>query len=117
MNPKAHGDFQNFSKKSFNPRFLIVLIFFSLFAGSAFAQTCVDMPALLGYIGDWKTGANCPLGVAQITASRVSCTAPCAVFFDAIGSLSWQQIEEHEFLWDFGNGTETDLSSRSEEHT
>jgi len=134
MNPKAHGDFQNFSKKSFNPRFLIVLIFFSLFAGSAFAQTCVDMPALLGYIGewkagtmdmpallgyigDWKTGANCPLGVAQITASRVSCTAPCAVFFDAIGSLSWQQIEEHEFLWDFGNGTETDLSSGGKNFT
>jgi len=33
-------------------KILIVFVFFALFAGNAFAQACVDMPALLGYIGD-----------------------------------------------------------------
>jgi len=52
MHSKAQGALQNFQKKSVNLRFLIVIVFLVLFAGNAFAQTCVDMPALLGYIGD-----------------------------------------------------------------
>ncbi|HLD59160.1 MAG TPA: hypothetical protein VI977_06040 [archaeon] len=88
-------------------KILIVFVFFALFAGNAFAQACVDMPALLGYIGEWKagtmqmatllgyigewkTGTGCGTGT-MTTASRTSCVAPCGVFFDAIDdpSISW----------------------------
>src|SRR3989344_5632062 len=46
-----------------------------------------------------------------INPSRTTCTAPCGVFFDGIGRLSWKDIEEHRFDWDFGAGTESDVSS------
>ena len=41
---------------------------------------------------------------ADVVASREECVAPCAVFFDAIGDLSWDEIEQSEFIWDFGDG-------------
>lgn len=50
-------------------------------------------------------------GTAQINASRIDCVAPCAIFFDGIGNLTWREIEEHQFDWDFGAGTENDNSS------
>src|SRR3989344_3115863 len=93
------------AKKNVSLRFLIVLVFFFLFAGSAFAQACVDMPALLGYIGDWKagtmdmttllgyigdwkTGTGC--GTATMaTASRTSGVMPLGVFFDAVDETGW----------------------------
>src|SRR3989344_9077112 len=106
MNPKTPGALQNFSKKSFNPRFLIVLVFLFLFAGNAFAQTCVDMPTLLGYIGewktglmdmptllgyigDWKTGTGCTGQLQMTTASRTTGVMPLAVFFDAVDETGW----------------------------
>ncbi|MFH1379257.1 MAG: PKD domain-containing protein, partial [bacterium] len=53
---------------------------------------------------------------AQITASRTAGVAPLAVFFDVVGEMSnphvtWNEIETHEFIWDFGAGSEADLSS------
>ncbi|HLD58439.1 MAG TPA: choice-of-anchor Q domain-containing protein [archaeon] len=91
-------------KKIVNLRFLIVIIFFALFAGNAFAQACVDMPALLGYIGDWKTGSmDMPTLLGYIgdwkagtgcgtttmtTASRTSGVMPLGVFFDAVDNAS-----------------------------
>ena len=90
-------------KKIVNLRFLIVIIFFALFAGNAFAQACVDMPALLGYIGDWKTGSmDMPTLLGYIgdwkagtgcgtttmtTASRTSGVMPLGVFFDAVDNV------------------------------
>src|SRR3989338_246716 len=87
-------------------KILILIIFFALFAGSAFAQACVDMPALLGYIGDWKTGsmdmptllgyigdwktgANCTGQAQMATASRITGAMPLAVFFDAVDETDW----------------------------
>src|SRR3989344_1690756 len=106
MFSRAQGALQNFPKKSLSPRFLIVLVFFFLFAGSAFAQACVDMPALLGYIGDWKagtmdmpallgyigdwkTGTGCTGQTTMTTASRTSGVAPLGIFFDTIDETNW----------------------------
>lgn len=46
-----------------------------------------------------------------INVSLTDCIAPCGVFFDGISDYSWQEIEEREFNWDFGFGTENDISS------
>jgi len=106
MHSKAPGVLRNFSKKSVSLRFLIVLVFFFLFAGSVFAQTCVDMPTLLGYIGewktglmdmptllgyigDWKTGTGCTGQLQMTTASRTTGVMPLAVFFDAVDETDW----------------------------
>ena len=37
-------------------KILIVIVFLFLLSGNAFAQQYVDMPTLMGYIADWKTG-------------------------------------------------------------
>ncbi|MDX9893743.1 MAG: right-handed parallel beta-helix repeat-containing protein [Patescibacteria group bacterium] len=47
---------------------------------------------------------------AQITPSRLSCTAPCAIFFQGWQSTPTGQIAKWE--WDFGTGTENDFGSR-----
>jgi len=94
------------AKKNVSLRFLIVIAFLALFAGNAFAQTCVDMPALLGYIGDWKTGTmdmptllgyigdwktgtGCTGQTQMKTASRTSGVMPLGVFFDAVDETGW----------------------------
>lgn len=46
-----------------------------------------------------------------IRLSRANGVAPLAVFFDAIGTYDWNFIEVTEFDWDFGPGTESDVSS------
>jgi hypothetical protein len=43
-----------------------------------------------------------------IKASRDSCTSPCAVFFDAIGDVSWDEITTSRFTWAFSDGTTAD---------
>ena len=50
-----------------------------------------------------------PVGVALqelIAATRTSCMAPCAVQFDAQkgASLTWAEVRDSEFLWDFDDG-------------
>ncbi|MBS3077161.1 hypothetical protein J4233_02715 [Candidatus Pacearchaeota archaeon] len=62
-------------------------------------------------IGAFEYASSPAIKTAIINASRTSCVAPCAVFFDGIGELSWKDIEEHRFDWDFGAGTESDVSS------
>ena len=74
-----------------------------------------------GYIGILDSictdsGGGPPIGYSvyvsgNINASRLSGVAPLAVFFDGIGQLQWSEIEDNEFVWDFGPGTENDASS------
>ena len=44
-----------------------------------------------------------------ITATRTTCMRPCAVQFDAQrgASLTWQEVRDSEFLWDFDDGGST----------
>ncbi|MDM8536014.1 PKD domain-containing protein [Desulfobacterales bacterium HSG17] len=59
--------------------------------------------------------------VADINPSRTSCTAPCGIFFEGTGSMDagGRSIDTNDlhdndiidYSWDFGNGSESDVSS------
>lgn len=96
--------------------FVVLCSFLSLFVFLNFAKTTgfvsfesknifSESSERIEFLGDG------PESLAQINTSRTSCIAPCGIFFDALGNLSWKEIEEHRFDWDFGAGTETDISS------
>ena len=100
MHSKAQGALQNFQKKSVNLRFLIVIVFLVLFAGNAFAQTCVDMPALLGYIGDWKTGTMqmttllTHIGEWKTGTNCGDCPDPCFLVINSSSVGMYDKIPE-----------------------
>lgn len=58
---------------------------------------------------------------ANINPSRNTCTAPCGIFFEGTGSMdakglsidnnSLHDNDIIDYKWDFGNGTESDVSS------
>lgn len=59
--------------------------------------------------------------IANINPSRTACTAPCGIYFEGTGSMDTEgrSIEANnlhgndliDYTWDFGNGTESDVSS------
>lgn len=67
------------------------------------------------------TGSATANLTSRITPSRTTCTAPCGIHFEGTGSTddSNRSINSHNlhgndivhYRWDFGSGTETDISS------